>query len=418
MTKPEKFSTVPTAPRMPDVPPLPRPKSLHPDSAKETAESARNQVPPPVTRFFMRSRHTLLILSFVLAVLVPTGVSGWYLWTRAADQYVSKVGFSVRREDNNSAIDLLGGLTSFSGSSSSDTDILYEFIQSQRLVVDIDETLDLRTMWSRPERDPIFSLAPDASIEELVSYWNRMVRLSYGAGSGLLEVEVRAFVPEDATQIAETLFDESSEMINELSAIARADAISYAREELEVAQDRLKEARETITRFRNNNQIIDPESDLQSRAGLLSSLQVQQAEALIEIDILRETTRPDDLRLEQAERRLAVIEKRINAERQKLGFQGAEAGDNAFSEIVGEYEKLTVDRQFAEKTYVGALAAYDSAQAEARRKTRYLAAYMEPTQAQTAKYPARMTLLMLVALFLFLIWSITSLVIYSIKDRR
>ncbi|QFT83290.1 hypothetical protein FIU89_21895 (plasmid) [Roseovarius sp. THAF27] len=425
MTKREKFSPVPTAPRMPDVSPLPRPGS--PGPAKQAAEAvppsgstaqAPDQVPPTVARAFMRPRHALLILSFVLVVLVPTGVSGWYLWTLAADQYVSKVGFSVRREDNNSAIDLLGGLTSFSGSSSSDTDILYEFIQSQRLVVDIDKALDLRRIWSKPEGDPIFSLDPDASVEDLVSYWNNMVRLSYGAGSGLLEVEVRAFAPEDATKIAETLFDESSEMINQLSAIARADAISYAREELDVAQERLKEARETITRFRNENQIINPESDLQSQAGLLGSLHVQQAEALIEIDMLNDTARAGDPRLEQAERRLAVIEKRIGAERQKLGFQGAEVGDNAFSEIVGEYERLTLDRQFAEKTYVGALAAYDSAQAEARRKTRYLAAYMEPTQAQTAKYPSRPTLLMLVGLFLFLIWSITSLVIYSVKDRR
>ena len=356
---------------------------------------------------------------FLICVAAPTGVAGWYLWERAADQYVSKVGFSVRREDDSTAIEVLGGLSNLSSSSSSDTDILYEFIQSQRLVSDIDAELDLRTIWSRPENDPVFALDPTSPIEDLVDYWGDMVLLSYGAGSGLLEVEVRAFTAEEATLIADTLFRKSSEMINRLSAIAREDAIGYAQDELEVALERLRVARETVTRFRNENQIINPEIDLQSQAGLLGNLQAQQAETLIEIDILRETSRAGDPRLEQAERRLSVIERRISAERRKLGVQGTAADDNkAFSEIVGEYERLVVDREFAEQAYVTALAAYDAALAEARRKTRYLAAYMEPTRAETAEHPERVTLLLLVALFLFLIWSIATLVLYSVKDRR
>lgn len=436
MTEPKfRPARPPTPPRLADFKPLPRPDP-RPSStpAAPTGESAgamsgegpptgsasgaSAEIAPPVPGAFTRLRHVLVVLSFLLCVVTPSAGAGWYLWTRAADQYVSKVGFSVRREDTSSPVELLGGLSNLSGSSSSDTDILYEFIQSQRLVADIDAVLDLRAIWSKPENDPVFALESDASLETLVNYWNDMVRLSYGAGSGLLEVEVRAFTAEDATLIAETLFDKSSEKINELTAIARQDAIGYAREELDVALARLKEARETLTRFRNDNQLINPEIDLQNQAGLLSTLQAQQAETLIEIDLLEETGQTGDPRLEQARRRLVVIEKRIEAERQKLGFQGANAGDNALSEIVGTYERLVVDREFAEQAYVNALASYDSAQAEARRKTRYLAAYMAPTEAETAEYPRRLTLVTLVALFIFLIWSIATLVIYSIKDRR
>lgn len=365
-----------------------------------------------------RARHVLVMLSFVVFVLLPSTGSGVYLWGVAADQYVSKVGFTVRREDTSSPIEILGGLTSLSGASSSDTDVLYEFIQSQKLVSDMDRDIGLRRIWSRPDRDPVFALDPEASIEDMVEYWNSMVRLSYGTGSGLLEIEVRAFTAEDATLIAETLFAKSSDMINELSAIAREDAIRYAREELDAALERLKQARETVTRFRNANQLITPELDLQSQAGLLSTLQTQQAETIIEIDLLRDSVRQGDPRLEQAQRRLDVIEARIAAERQKLGVNGSGTGDRPFADIVGEYERLVVDREFAERAYLSALAAYDSALAEARRKSRYLAAYMEPTRAETPEYPKRPTLLFLISLFLFLAWSILVLVGYAIKDRR
>ncbi len=126
-------------------------------------------------------------------------------------------------------------LTAISGSSSSDTDILFEFIQSQRLVDEMDKELDLRAIWSKPQNDPVFRSARrrlsgrDGRLLErdgLPVAWQ---------GAGLLEVEVRAFDPQDALRISTLLFDKSSDMINELSAIAREDAIRYAREDLDEA---------------------------------------------------------------------------------------------------------------------------------------------------------------------------------------
>lgn len=374
---------------------------------------------PPVAALQVRGRHVALLFSFLLFVAAPSALAGWYLWGVAADQYASKVGFSVRREEGGSAMELLGGIGALTGSSSSsDTDILYEFIQSQRMVADIDESIDLRGRWSTPEEDVIFRYDEGGTIEDLLEYWQDMVSLSYDSGAGLIEVEVRAFTAEDATLIAEEIFDESSQMINQLSSIAQQDAIRYARDELETAVERLKQARETVTRFRNLNQLVDPTLDLQTQAGLLGSLQAQLAEQLIEVDLLRDTGSGFDPRLTQAQRRVEVIQNRIEAERAKMGVSGAGADNSAFADLVGEYERLTVDREFAETAYTSALAAFDGAQAEARRTSRYLAAYMEPTRAEAAIYPQRLTLVTLFSLFVFLGWAIATMVIYSIKDRR
>ena len=126
--------------------------------------------------------------------------------------------------------------------------------------------------------------------------------------------------------------------------------------------------------------------------------------------------------LEQVGQELAAqateAEKRIAAERLKLGIGSAAGGSPAFADLIGEYERLSVDQQFAERAYVTALAAYDGSLADSRRKSRYLAAYMKPTLAETAAYPKRVTLLLMISLFLFLIWSVAVLVAYSVKDRR
>lgn len=364
-------------------------------------------------------RHTLIVLSFLLMVAGPCLVAAYYLWNRAADQYISRVGFSVRTEEANSAIELLGGITNLSGSSSSDTDILYEFLQSHELVGRIDQELDLRSIWSRvdPSDDPIYAYHAPGTIEDLVAHWERQVRIYYDGATGLIDLEVLAFDPQDARAIAQLIFEESSAMINQLSAIAREDAISYSRDELEQAEERLAAARVALAEWRNENQTVDPTADTAGQMGLVTNLQAQLAEALIELDILRDTTtRENDPRITQAERRIAVIEDRIEAERAVLGANGT--GRTAFADLVGEYERLVVDLEFAEQAYTTALAAYDASRNEARRQSRYLAAHVRPTLAESSEYPDRPMKLSVLTLFLFLIWTVVVLIAYSLRDRR
>ena len=140
--------------------------------------------------------------------------------------------------------------------------------------------------------------------------------------------------------------------------------------------------------------------------------------ALIDQDLLLEVTQSSDPRLAQAARKIDVIRKRIAEERSSFGLSGDGGNSQEFNQLLSEFEALTVDREFAENTYIASRTAYDSAFAEANRKSRYLAAHIQPTLAQTAQYPERLLLWGLFTLFIFLAWSILALVAYSIKDRR
>ena len=376
---------------------------------------------PPAGPARTKPRHWFMFFAFLVLVLAPIGAASWYLYTRAADQYASTLGFTVRSEDVSSAVDLLGGLgtTLGGGGSGGDSDILYEFIRSQELVQTIDDQLDLRSLFSRHvEQDPLLSFDPDGTIEDLTTFWRRMVRVSYDTGSGLIELRVLAFAPDEARTIATAIYDESSVMINALSAIARADATRYAQEDLELSLERLKEAREALTAFRLANQIVDPNADIQTQVGLLATLQEQQATAIIEYQLISETAAQGDPRVDQARRRLEVIEAQVAEERRKFGAGGSGPGGQEYAKIISEFERLTVDREFAETAYAATLSAFDAARAEANRQSRYLAAYIQPTLAQRAEFPQREVLLALVALFSFLSWAIISLIYYALRDRN
>lgn len=364
----------------------------------------------------LRRRHFGIASGFVLSVLVPLAIVAWYLFAVAADQYASTVGFSVRKEEVTSPIELFGGIADVASSGSSDTDILYEFIASQEMVKLLEARLGLSTLYSRPENDPVFAYDPTGTIEDLRSYWQRMVRVTYDSSTELIEVEALAFTPDDARAIATAVFEESARLVDKLSAIAQQDTIDFAKEEVERAVARLKTARQAMTQFRSRTQIVDPSADLQGQMGLLSTLEQQLAEALISADLLRESTVPNDPRVTQADRRIAVIQTRIEAERRNLGH-GSDEGED-YATLLAEYERLAVDREFAEQAYTAALATYDQALAEARRKSRYLAAYIRPTLAEASEYPQRFMLLAVLAFFLISGWAIAVLVYYSVRDRR
>lgn len=363
-----------------------------------------------------RRRHFLFLLSFLLLVLVPTGVATWYLYTVAADQYVSRVSFSIRSEEFENPLDALGSLGQISTGTSSDASILNEYIRSQKLLEDISAIVDLEAMYTAPENDPVFSLKEGQPIEDLLDYWHWMTHVAYDPGTGLIDIEAFAFDPQDANQIATAVMQASSELVDNLSNIARADTTRHAQFELDRARARLTETRVALGQLRDREQIIDPTIDLESRMGVLTALQQQLATAIIEYDLLVGSTREGDSRLTNAERTIDAIENRIVQERNKIG-QTAEGGD-ALASVVGDYEILLADREFAEAAYIAAAASYDAALAEARRKSRYLAAHIPPTMAQSAQYPDR--LMMSIGFFgaALLFWLIAMLTVYAMLDRR
>ncbi len=374
---------------------------------------------PFVSRAQVRPRHRAVFYSLFLIVVVPTMALAVYLFVFAQDQFASNTGFTVRNEQGPTAASVMGGLSAIvGGGSSSDTDVLYAFIHSQQMVERMQEEIDLRSYYSvNWSRDPLFSLWPDATIEDLVWFWNRVITVSYDQNSGLMELQVRAYTPEMAQRIGRLIVSESETMINALNTQARSDRMANAQSDLDDALARLRTAREDLASFRARTQIIDPQADISGRMGVINGLQQQLAQALVEYDLLLQTTTDSDPRARQAERRIEVIRQRISEERHNFATQDATVFDTDYPRLIAQFEGLTVNQHFAEATYTAALAAHDAARTSAERQTLYLATFVQPTLSERAEYPSRFVMLGLTIFFLTLAWGAIILIYYSLRDR-
>lgn len=376
-------------------------------------------VAPPAQAANFRPRHGgLLALAFLL-IVAPAVAVAIYLWNFAVDQYVSVAGFAIRTESSSSPFDFLGAFGGGSTTTSKDMDILDNFVTSQQLVAKIDKELDLKAMFSKPQNDPLFAYNTAGTIEDLVDYWNRMVIVNYDNTTGLMQLNVYAFSPEDAQKIATTVLDESSTMINKLAAVAREDTTKYAKQVLDESVKRMADARRALTEFRVKNNIVDPSIDIGSQSSVVGQLNQQLTQAQVELQVLKQGGAADsDPRVVAVQRRIDVINNQIASEQQKVAVATGQGSSTGYAELVADYEALKVDEEFAQKAYLTALASYDAAEAEASHKQVYLATYEEPTVAEASTAPRRWLILITTMVIGFFAWSIVSLIYYALRDRR
>jgi len=351
-----------------------------------------------------RRRHALAVLGFVVLVIWPVLMAATYLYYTAADQYASRLAFSVRSSEASAPLEIVGTVTQL-GNSGAATDgrLLYDFIQSQQMVAVLRRRLPLVAWYNRDPGDWIFAVGAEPTIEDLTDYWNWMTDVALDPASGLLTVEVRAFDPGYAQAIAQVVLEESARLINALSESSRADAVHHAGRELEEAEARLRRIRTRLGAFREAEQEVDPSQNARVAIELVAGLEEELAEAQVPLELLEGT-----------------LESRIAAERTRLGTGTAQGDASArpLSQIVGEYEELVVDREVAKQAYRVALSAYEQAKAEARRRHRHLAVHIEPTISEEPEYPRRQLLTAAVFGLALALWSILVLIAHNIRERQ
>lgn len=394
----------------------PKQQRKSPASAPKVVTFDRPMAQPAI----VQKRHKRLFMGLGLVVGLPVLLVSLYLMLFAQPQYVSEVGFTIRKGENSTATDLMGGLSGVLGSSTqNDADLLFEYVQSQEIVQQIAKQFDLNAHYAQNwPLDPVFSIWPDASIEDLHWYWNRVARVTYDQASGLMLMKIRANAPETAQTLAGLVVAQSEDMINSLNETARRDAMRYSEADLEEALERLRSAREKLSHFRAHTQIVDPQADIQGRMGVLNVLQQQLAETLVEYDLLViQGDGNSDPRLGQLQRRVEVIRNRIAEERRMFAQQNVTVDETDYPSLIARYESLLVDQSFAEANYQAALTAVGAARSNADRQALYLATFIQPSLAQSAQHPKTLLLIFLTAAFATLAWSIMALIYYSLRDR-
>jgi len=341
---------------------------------------------------------------FILLVLLPTLLVGAYYATWAADLYQSEARFLVRGRASGGGSASAAGLASMLGGGGGaatrpgmeEASAVVGFVDSLDALAGLRQRLDLVSIWRRPEADSISRLQyEDPEAERLLRYYRRRVTVEYDVETGLTTLRVLAYRPGDAKDVADTLISLSEALVNRFSSRTAEDTIRVAREEVQIAERRVITAREALAGFREREQALDPTRSAGAALETISRLEGLLAQARAELQEKRSFMRPDNPQIQVLNNRITALSAQIGVERARVT-----RGDETMIQQLSSYERLQLERDFAERQLASAISSLESSRADAQRQHVFLMRVVEPNLPERALFPKALfnTLTLLVGL--------------------
>lgn len=326
--------------------------------------------------------------SLLLLVVLPVSVATGYFWILAADRYESETSFVLRAPGQSIQLGMPSNFMPTGGISRAADDgfIVGEYLQSRDAMQWLEKHADLRAAYNKAKGDPIWRFPNpfQSNTEEgLFKHYKRMVTAKFDVETGVNSLKVEAFTPQDAQRLAASLLDATEALVNRLNRRSREDAVALANSEVERMRERTMAAQAALTAFREEQRLIDPSQATLSVLQTIGRLSLDVAQVSVQISELIHSSATSP-QIAQLRNKQTALETQITLERQRL------AGDaNAIAPRIADYERLVLEREFAEKALLAAMTSVETARVDTLRQHIYLEKVAAPGSPDHPAYPWR-----------------------------
>jgi len=390
-------------------------KSLAARPATEIAPSLHGGAPPRRPPFWRR--HALFLASVVVPVFLSILFFGFY----ATDIYVSESSYVVRSPNKQSAS--VGGLgailegAGFSGFAKAPDDVyaVTQYIRSRDALKYLDGQLDLRAAWGNREIDLFHRFDPlgrDNSQEALYEYYLKRLKVGAEPASGITTLNVSGFKPEEVLKMNQLLLGKAEELVNTLNERGRNDLIRFAEKEVNLAEDKAKAAAHALSDYRNTEAVVDPEKQTMLHFEQVARLQEELIRTRGQLTQLK-VFAPDSPHPPALELRAQTLETEIAAETEKIT-----GGENSLASKAAEYQRLQLEREFADKQLAVAMSSLEGARNEAQRQQLYLETIAKPSLPDDATYPKRPRGVITTLILGLVAWGILAMLLAGVREHQ
>ncbi len=369
---------------------------------------------PPSTRqkvgnFFTRR-------PYFWGVLAPTMLAALYFFGIAAPQFVSESRFLVRARQQSSQ-SILGEALNNAGFKSASEDALAvrEYLMSHDAINALRQQLDIVGIFRRPEADlwaRMWYGSPPS--ERLLDYYRSMVTATIDSTSGITDLRVRSFRPQDSLEVNRALLSQGEALVNRLNQRIAQDTVEGSRREVARAEERIAAATQAISEFRERERALDPSRSATIAVETIGRLENQLATTRSELQALTAFARPNNPQVQNLQSRIQALQTQIGEERRRSTATGATEG---FTTQIAAYERLRMEAEFGGRQLTSATASLERALADAQRQQLYLQRVVEPNLAEHYRYPRRFSSVLYVFVGLSVLYGLVWLMVAGVKEH-
>lgn len=355
---------------------------------------------------------------FVSTVILPTTLAIFYFGLFAADVFISESRFVLRSPQKSTQAGLVGALLQGTGFSHSQDDAysVHDYIKSRDALTELDLNLKLKNAYSDPKVDlfnRFSALDGDDSFEAFYKFYQKHVVTEYDTASSITVLKTSAFNAKDAYLMNVELLDLSEKLVNQLNDRGRRDLVSYAEKEVEEAERKAKNAALAVSKFRSNETVVDPERQSAQQLMAIGKLQEELITTTNQLAQLKSLA-PENPQIPVLKVRMEYIQKAIDAETAKV----AGSGKSSLTNKAANYERLNLDREFADKNLAYALTALTTAKNEAQRQQLYLERLVQPSLPDIAVEPKRIKSILATFILGIIAFGIISLFASAVREHK
>lgn len=353
---------------------------------------------------------------FFFVVVIPTALSILYFGIFASDVYISESRFVVRSPDKQapSGLGMLLKTTGF-GSSGDEIYAAQDYVLSRDALKALDRNAAFTRAYSAPSISVFDRFAPlgmSHSFEDLYKYYKKKVEIQQNTTSSIVTLSVRAFTPKDAARFNEQLLEMAEATVNKLSERGRQDLIRFSQREVDEAKAKSRAAALALSAYRNQAGVVDPEKQATVQLQMISKIQDELIATRMQLRELRAYT-PQNPQIEILDVRAQGLAREID---EQLGLV---AGDRkSLSSRAAEYQRLSLESQFADKNLASAMASLEDARNEARRKQAYVERIVDPNVPDDPLEPRRWRGIFSTLILGLAAWAVISMLVAGMLEHK
>ena len=349
-------------------------------------------------------------------VLLPLGLFAFYQLFLASRIYEAENRFIVKQfAEEIGGLDfglgLLGGAPS---TSLEDAGMVLEFIQSPNLLDVLQGQLDLRGHFKGFGTDFYRYFPEDASKEDFLKRYRKMVQVKLDPETNVVVLKIHAYDAEMAEKMAGAITLEGERFVNEVSRKMAEEQVHFVKQEVKLAEGRLREVRQQLLKFQDARSILNPESQSEVAIGLVAGLEEKLVQAKAERFRLLSFMKKDATEVVANQQQVVSLEKQILAEKARL----TGTGDQTLNRKLSQYKELQLEAEFALESYKAGFASLEKARLDASRKLKHFVVLSSTGLPEEPAYPRVFYNLVTALVVILLLYGIIRLIVATIQDHR
>lgn len=330
-------------------------------------------------------------------------------------KFESQAQIIVKQPDGASTMDAsMALLSGFTGqSTSSDPQLVKAYIHSQDMLNYIESQLKLFEHVSSDDVDVFSRLSGDASREDFVDYFLKMVDIYIDDASSVITVKVKGFDASYTQSLTQAIVERSEWYINSIGHHLANEQLKFVQGEHNLVEQKLSKTQTELLQFQQEHNLIDPLAEGAAMQQIAYGLEGQIAAKEAELKTLLAVMSSNAPQVMATKSALEGLKLQLVAERSRLATT---KNNMSVSEILAKFTDLKVNLDLALQAYTASQISLEKSRIEAYRQLKYLIVVEAPTLPEDATYPKEQYNLLLAAVLLLLVFGIGKIIIATIKE--